>query len=392
MSADFIHEELQAIHREGLHRRLRLFDEAGTPRTRVDGREVVQFASNSYLGLARHPDVVRAAQEAARTYGTGAGGSRLLGGGLRLHRELEEELARFKGTEDAVLFGSGYQANLGILGALAGPDDLVVSDELNHASIIDACRLSRARVEIYRHGDAAHADALLAEHRRTARRAFLVTDGVFSMDGDLAPLRELQASAQGRDALFVVDDAHGTGVLGTRGRGTAEHLGLGRAPEIQMGTLSKALAGEGGFVAGTSDLCDLLRNRARSFVFSTAPSPANVAAARAALRLVDAEPHRRKQLHENQKRLRSALRESEWSVPEGETPILPVSVGNGAQALAFSQTMEDLGVYVPAIRPPTVPVGSARLRATVMATHTAADVDLAIHAFQRAREPLEVAR
>ncbi len=381
MSLEFLAAELEQTRLAGRLRRLRTFTAPQAPRTEVDGRPLILLASNAYLGLNTHPDLVAAAGRALAEFGTGSGGSRLITGTTRLHRELEAALAALKGSEDAVLFGTGYQANVGTITALVGPEDLICSDELNHASIIDACRLSRARTAVYRHGDPEHLATLLAEARPAHRRCLIVTDGVFSMDGDMAPLPALRAVAERHQAMLMVDDAHGTGVLGRTGAGTAEHFGVHGQIPIQMGTLSKALAGEGGFVAGSRLLCDYLRNRARSFIFSTAPSPATAAVGLEALAVLRREPERRERLHANTRRLRQGLTALGYRVLPGETPVVPVLIGEAEPTLALARTLEEAGVFVPAIRPPTVPVGSSRLRATVMATHTNADLDAALAAF-----------
>ncbi len=384
LQTGFLDDEAARIRAAGLHRRLRIFDGPPGPRVLLEGREVVLLASNSYLGLATHPDVLRAGEEAARAYGSGSGGSRLISGTTRAHRDLEEALACWKGGEEAVLFGTGYQANVGAITALAGPGDLVLSDELNHASIIDGCRLSRASVQVYRHRDTTHAAQILERERAAHRRCLVVTDGVFSMDGDLAPLPRLCDLADRHDALLMVDDAHAVGVLGRTGSGTAEHLGvLGRVP-VQMGTLSKALASEGGFIVGSAVLCDVLRNTARPFIFSTAPAPASVASAGAALRIVRTDPDRRARLAGNGAAFRQGLRAAGMRVPQGETPIVPLLIGGSAPALRFQEALEEDDVFAPAIRPPTVPEGTCRIRASLMATHTARDIDEAVGAFAKA--------
>ena len=363
MALPFLAEELAAIRAAGRWRQPRTFDAATGARSTLDGRDVLVFGSNDYLGLASHPDVVQAAQEAAARWGTGTGGSRLLSGSPRLHRDLEGELAALKGTEDAVLFPSGYQANLGAVAAVAGPGDLVVSDALNHASIVDACRLSRAEVRVTPHRDAEAVRSALGD----GRRALVVTDGVFSMDGDLAPLPELARACAEAGAGLMVDDAHGTGVLGG-GRGTAHELGA-TGIDLHVGTLSKALGSQGGFVAGSRDLCDLLRNRARPFIFSTSLAPPAAAAALEAVRIVRRDPGRIARLRGNADRLRDGLR-----VP-GATPIVPVVLGTEERALAAMRALEEAGIYAAAVRPPTVPPGSCRIRLTALASHTSADID-----------------
>jgi 8-amino-7-oxononanoate synthase len=380
----FLGAELDRIRAAGRHRTLRRFEGPAEPATTMDGREVLQFSSNNYLGLAMHPDVVAAAQEAAATWGTGAGGSRLLSGGMALHRDLEAALAELKGTEDAVVYASGYQANLGAVQALVGREDRIASDALNHASLVDACRLSRASVGVYPHADAQAAAQALAG---PARRRMLLTDGVFSMDGDEAPLADLARVAGEAGAILMVDDAHGTGVLGG-GAGTAAAHGVADRIDVHMGTLSKALASQGGFIAGSAQLCDYLRNVSRPFIFSTAPSPPAMAAALEAIQVMRREPDRARRLLENAERLRRGLQGLGFRVPAGRTPIVPVMVGGEGDAMAAMRAIEAHGIYVGAVRPPTVPPGSCRLRATVMATHTPAHVDRCIDAFRAAAETL----
>lgn len=388
MSLEFLADELEAIRAANRWRTQKPMQSMQGPRVTREGRRVVNFASNAYLGLQAHPDIQVAAQAAVRSWGTGAGASRLLAGTNELHQELERAIAHLKRTEDAVLFSSGYLANLGVLPALAGKGDLIVSDELNHASLIDGCRLSRASVRIFPHADTAAAARILEAERPRNRRAIILTDGLFGMDGDLAPLGELARLAKRHDAILYVDDAHGTGVLGETGAGTAEHLGVGDV-DVHMGTLSKAFASEGGFIAGSQELCDFLRHRARSFVFSTAPAPAPVAAALAAINLAANRPELRARLQENQSRFRSGLRGLGWPVAEGVTPVIPIPIGPSDAAMRAMTKLEEQGVWVPAIRPPTVPEGTSRLRASVMATHEPRDLEAALSAFQTLTPPKE---
>jgi 8-amino-7-oxononanoate synthase len=327
--------------------------------------------------------VVQAAMQATMEQGAGSTGSRLTSGTRAIHEELERELASLKGAEDALLFSSGYLAAIGAIPALVGREDLILSDELNHASLIDGCRLSRAAVRVYRHADSAHAAELLAD-RDQFRRVLLVTDGVFSMDGDLAPLPELADLCDRSDAWLMVDDAHGTGVLGPTGAGTVEHFGLrGRIP-IQMGTASKALGSEGGFIAGSHELVDYLRNRARSFIFSTAPTPATVAAALEAIHVLKVQPELRANLARNGAQLRDRLRSLGLAVSPGITPIVPVLLGEADRAVRVSAHLESAGFQIPAIRPPTVAEGTARLRVTVTAAHTSEQIERAITAIAEA--------
>jgi 8-amino-7-oxononanoate synthase len=349
----------------------------------VNGREAILLCSNNYLGLAEHPILKQAARSALERFGVGSGASRLVSGNMELHEELERRIAAFKGTEAAIVFNSGYAANTGVIPAVAGEGDVIVSDSLNHASIIDGCRLSRARTVVYRHGDLEHVESLLTMYR-DSRRKLIVTDGVFSMDGDIAPLAGLVDLADRYDAIVMTDDAHATGVLGDRGRGTSEHFNLhGRIP-VQMGTLGKALGSFGAYVAGDRNMIQYLRNTCRSYIFSTSLPPAVCAASIAALELVDAEPWRRLMLRDNRDRLVRGLAAVGIKISGSETPIVPVITHGADKAMEAAQILLEHGVFAPAIRPPSVPSGSSRIRATVMASHSAADIDRAIDAFHMA--------
>ena len=380
--------EVGRIEEAGLLRRVRALESASEPEVILNGRRVLCLASNNYLGLAAHPEVAGAAAEAALRYGAGAGSARLITGGLVLHDELEARLAAFKGTESALLFSSGYLANLGTVAALVGPGDAVFSDALNHASIIDGCRLSRAEVHVYRHADAADLDERLAIWRRhvpAGARALVVTDSVFSMDGDIAPLPAIVDACERHGAILMVDEAHATGVVGPGGRGAIAGYGLDGRVGVVMGTLSKALGAAGGFIAGSADLCAYLRNRARSFIFDTALPPPTAAAALAALQVVEREPERPVRARSLAGRLATGLRAAGFDVPDPPAAVVPVVIGEPDPAMALSARLLAAGVLVTAIRPPTVPNGTSRLRATVMATHTDAEIDRATAAFTAAR-------
>lgn len=384
----FCGEEVARLEAAELGRRVRALESASEPEVTLDGRRVLCLASNNYLGLAAHPEVVEAAVEAARRFGAGAGSARLVTGGLVIHDDLEARLAAFKGTEAALLFSSGYLANLGTVAALVGPGDVVFSDSLNHASIIDGCRLSKADVQVYRHADADHLADRLAAWRRTAGaggRALVVTDSVFSMDGDVAPLPDIAAACERHGAVLMVDEAHATGVVGPGGRGGVAGFGLEGRVGVVMGTLSKSLGAAGGFIAGSAELCAYLRNRARSFVFDTALPPPTVAAALAALDVLEREPDRPVRARALAARLATGLRAAGYDVADPPAAVLPVVVGAPDAALGLSARLLDADVLVTAIRPPSVPDGTSRLRATVMATHTDAQVDRAIAAFAAAR-------
>ena len=381
----FCRAELDRLRKAGLERTVRsLAHSSGPEVVLADGRVKVNLASNNYLGLAAHTEVTVAAADAAVHLGAGAGSARLVTGGLALHEELEARLAAFKGTEAALLFSSGYLANLGTVAALVGPDDAVFSDALNHASIIDGARLSRAAVHVYRHGDAKDLDALMAG-RDGAGRALVVTDSVFSMDGDLAPLPDLVEVCARHGAILMVDEAHATGVVGPAGRGAVAHFGLEGQVPVVMGTLSKSLGAAGGFIAGSEALCAYLRHRARSFVFDTALPPPTAAAALAALGVLEREPERAERVRWLARCMAEGLAEAGYPVPVPEAAVIPVVVGEPEAAMAMAAGLLERGVLAVAIRPPSVPEGTSRLRVTVMATHSDAHLDLALEAFRGLR-------
>lgn len=375
---------LDDLARRSLLRRLRTLDSAPGAEVEMDGRRILLFSSNNYLDLATHPRVTEAAVKAISRYGVGAGASRLVSGSLRPHRELEERLAAFKRVEAVLVFSTGYQANLGLIPTLAEDREVIYADRLCHASLIDACRLCKASLRVYRHRDHAHLTRLL-QQGASAQSAVVVTDGVFSMDGDLAPLPELYKATQQADATLVVDDAHGTGVMGPEGRGTVEHFGMEEAPLVQMGTLSKALGGMGGFVAGSRDLIEYLVNRARPFIYTTALPPAMAAAAIAALDVIQAEPERRARLWRLRDRLHAGIRRMGFDMLDSRSPIIPLLVGDAQAALSLSEALLARGVYAPAIRPPTVPDGTSRLRMSVTAGHTPDQIDYVLEALSAIR-------
>jgi glycine C-acetyltransferase len=368
-------EVLGAIRSRGTHRRMRVLEGAQGPRMTVDGREVLLFAGSNYLDLAHHPEVVEAAARAARELGCAAGGSRLITGNLALHETLEAELADFLGTEAALAFNTGYMANLGVIQSLVGPGDVVVSDALAHASIVDGCRLSRAEVRVVPHGDVGDFESTLRDVASTRRRVLLALDGVYSMDGDVAPLAELAPLARRWGAMLLLDDAHGTGTLGRDGRGVPELLATSEGIDVWMGTLGKALGSFGAFVAGSARLRELLVNAARSFIFSCALAPPQLAAARAALRLVRREPWRRERLQAAAERLRGALARRGISTAPSTTHVVPVVIGANDSTMRVCQRLLERGFYAQGIRHPSVPVGTARLRVTPMATHRDEEID-----------------
>jgi glycine C-acetyltransferase/8-amino-7-oxononanoate synthase len=361
-------ERLEELRRAGLHRRLRLVEGRQGPRVLLNGAEVLLLCSNNYLGLADHPRVREAAAEAAERFGAGAGAARLISGTMSLHRRLEQRLADFAGTESALLFGSGYLANTGVIAALAGRGEVVFSDELNHASIIDGCRLSRAETFVYRHGDTEH---LAWGLRRAGKRAALIaTESVFSMDGDVAPLGEILALARRHGCRMMVDEAHAIGALGSGGRGGVAAAGLEGEVDVLVGTLGKALGSYGAYVCAQLETVDLLVNTARPFIFSTAPPPPALGAALTALSMLETRPGAVEQLRRNAATLREAL--DRYGLPAGgsRTQIVPVVVGEARPTMALCEHALDRGVFAQAIRPPTVPEGTSRLRLTVMATHS----------------------
>jgi 8-amino-7-oxononanoate synthase len=372
--------ELGARH---LTRHLTPLHSSVGPVVEMAGRQILLLASNDYLGLANHPEVVQSAIEATQHFGAGAGASRLISGSLPPHQELESALAQFKGTEAALTFSSGYLANIGTIPALVEQGGLILADRLCHASLIDGCRLSTADFRIYRHNDTDHLRSLLSKNRRT-RRTLIVTDGLFSMDGDLAPLPELCRLANDYEADLYVDDAHGTGVMGPHGRGTAEHFGLDTQIPFQMGTLGKAFGSSGAYLAGPSSLIRYLMNTSRSFIFTTAPPPSSAAAVTAALRVIQREPERRARLWANRERLFSGLTRLGFSLSPSVSPIMPILIGNPETALSFAKHLLTEGLYAPAIRPPTVPADTSRIRVTVTSEHTPSHIDQALASFQRA--------
>ncbi len=345
---------------------------------RVDGEALAHFTSNNYLGLATDPRLIDAAVEATRRHGTSVSASRLLAGSTPLHGELEQRLAALKSRQRCLLYSSGYLANLGVIAALSGPGDVVFSDRLNHASIIDACRIASSRTVIYEHLDLANLESQLRDTE--AERRLIVTETVFSMDGDIAPLPELVALADRFNALLVLDEAHATGVLGDDGAGALSHFGLADAPALIIGTLSKALGSVGGFVAADETAISYLLNRSRSFIFNTALAPGAVAAALAALDIVQSEPQRRERLHTLAARLRDGLEAAAFSTRPSETQIVPMLIGEAAAAVAMEQRLREAGVFAKAVRPPTVPEGTSRIRFNVMATHDDDDIQRVLDA------------
>jgi len=380
MNAAGIEEEVRAIKAGSLYRTLRRVENDQGPNLRLDGREVINFSSNNYLGLANHPALAEAAKKAIDRYGSSAAASRLISGNMALHEELENRLAEFKGTEAALVFNSGFQANIGILSTLAGEGDAILSDELNHASIIDGCRLSRAKTIVYAHSDLNRLESALKQ-AVGARRRLIVSETIFSMDGDEAPLTGIVELAEKYDAWVMVDEAHATGIFGPGGAGVVSKLGLSDRVLVQMGTLGKALGGFGAYVAGSRALRELLINRCRSFIFTTALPPAVMASALAAIDIVAREPERRGALWRNCQVLADGLKQIGFSLVLPQSPILPLVIGDAEKCMQLSGRLLEKGIFAQGIRPPTVPAGTSRLRLTLMATHRPEHIDRALGVF-----------
>jgi glycine C-acetyltransferase len=377
----FLRDEVASLRREGLLLHPRTLGGPQGARARYDGRDVINLASNNYLGLANHPRLNAAASRAAEELGSGSGAVRTIAGQMTMHRELEARFAAFKHAEAALMFQSGFTANAGTVAAILAKDDVIVSDRLNHASIIDGARLSRAEIAVFDHRDVDHADRLLAETSRPGRRQLLITDGVFSMDGDIAPLPDLVEVAERHGAVMMLDDAHATGVLGPGGSGSVEHFGLRGRVDVQVGTLSKAIGVLGGFIAGAPHLVEWLENRGRPYLFSTSAPPAVVAACIAALEVIADEPERLTRLWSNAEQLKAGLRELGFDTGASQTPITPVITGDEERTQAFARRLFDEGVFCPAIVFPTVGRGSARVRTIVTADHTEQDLREALDIF-----------
>jgi glycine C-acetyltransferase len=387
---DFLKERLGELEAQGLAIHPRTLEGPTGARARFDGRDVINLASNNYLGLSNHPRMNAAASKAAAELGAGTGAVRTIAGTMTMHRELERRFAEFKHAEDALMFQSGFTANAGTVAAILDKEDVIVSDRLNHASIIDGGRLSRAEIKVFEHKDAAHADALLAETARAGRRQLLITDGVFSMDGDIAPLPDLVEVAERRGAIMMIDDAHASGVLGKGGAGTVDHFGLHGRVDVQVGTLSKAIGVMGGFIAGPHELIEWLVNRGRPFLFSTSAPPAVIAACIEALDIIEDEPERLERLWENTRSFKEGLRDLGFDTGESETPITPVVTSEEEATQAFARRLFEEGVFTPAIVFPTVAKGRARVRTIVTADHTPDDLTEALETFGRVGRELKL--
>ena len=382
-SLAWLGEQIETWKRAGTYQTLRELQTACQPVCRFDGREVINLASNNYLGLTDHPKLIEAALEATRKYGVGSGAVRTIAGTMSIHLELERRIAEFKHVEACVVFQSGFAANAGTVAAILTPEDHIVSDELNHASIIDGCRLSKAKIHVFPHKDTAAAERILTELDSQPGRKLLITDGVFSMDGDIAPLPALVEIARRHGAIMMIDDAHSSGVLGRNGRGTVDHFGLHGQVDIQVGTLSKAIGALGGYVCGSRDLIEYLYHRARPFLFSTSHPPAVAASCLAAFDVLEEEPERIENLWKNTHYFKSGLREAGFRTGSSETPITPILVGEAKTAHAFSRALFEEGVFATGIGYPTVPEGKARVRTIMTATHTREHIDRALEILSR---------
>jgi glycine C-acetyltransferase len=385
----FLSDELESLKQQGLYRALRILETEQAAHATFDHRSVVNLSSNNYLGLTTHPRLREAALEAVRKFGVGSGSVRTIAGTMEMHMELERRLAAFKNVQAVVVFQSGFAANAGTVAAILTKDDVVVSDELNHASIIDGCRLSRATIKVFPHKDVDAARRILRE-LPTTQRKLLITDGVFSMDGDLGPLPALCDLAEEFGAIMMVDDAHASGVFGRQGRGTIDHFNCHGRVDIQVGTLSKAVGALGGYVAGTRDFIEFLYHRARPFLFSTSHPPAVTAACLAALDVLESEPQWMEQLWSNTTFFKTGLQTLGFNTGRSESPITPVIVGEAALAARMSDKLFQAGVFAQSLGFPTVPRGLARLRTIVTATHTRDDLQFALDTFGRIGKELGV--
>jgi len=391
----YLSQQLDELKQKGTHFRLRVLEDEQAPVCTFDGKKVINLASNNYLGLTTHPKLRQAAIEATRRYGVGSGAVRTIAGTMKIHMVLEEKIARFKNVEASVVFQSGFAANAGTVAAVLGKDDFIISDELNHASIIDGARLSRATIKVFRHKDVAHAEELLKEVADKPGHKLLITDGVFSMDGDIAPLPALCDLAEKYGAIMMVDDAHSSGVLGRNGRGTIDHYKVHGRVDIQVGTLSKAIGALGGYVCGSHDLIDFLYHRARPFLFSTSHPPSVAATCIAAFEVLEEEPERIEKLWENTRFWKKELGGLGFNIggvntPASETPITPIIIGDGARTMEFSRELFKGGVLGTGITFPTVPEGKARVRTIMTATHTREELEQALEVLRKVGKQMGV--
>jgi 8-amino-7-oxononanoate synthase len=379
----FLTDTLNQIRQKGLYRAFQFLESAPGPVVMINGKRVIQFSSNNYLGLANHPVLKKAAKEAVEKYGVGVGASRLITGNIELYGKLEERMAKFKHTESALIFPTGYQANVGTITALLGPDDVIFSDALNHASIVDGCRLSGAQIMVYPHRDLDSLEKIIRKAPK-ARNRMIITDGIFSMDGTIAPLSELASLARNYGCWLMVDEAHATGVLGKGGRGTAEFFGVEGEVDIQMGTFSKALGSLGGYIAGSRKLIEFLTNKCRSLIYTTGLPPAVLAVNQAAIDLVEKGSELREKIREKAKFFREELNKLGYNTLNSETQIIPVLIGDNGLTMEFSKYLFRNGIFAQGIRPPTVPEGLSRVRISIMATHEWEDLQYGIEIFKKA--------
>ena len=387
--------QLDALRAGGTYFKLRVLDDAQAPVCHYDGHEVINLASNNYLGLCDHPKLREAASAAIEKYGVVSGAVRTIAGTMRIHMELEEKIARFKGVEACVVFQSGFTANAGTVSSILGKEDFILSDELNHASIIDGARLSRAKIKVFRHKDVAHAEELLKEIQNEPGHKLVITDGVFSMDGDIGPVGALADLCEKYGAIMMVDDAHASGVLGRNGRGSVDHFGCTQRVDVQVGTLSKAIGALGGYVCGSRDLIDYLYHRARPFLFSTSLPPSVAASCMAAFDILENEPERIERLWSNTKYFQEQLAHAGFdiggkSTPKSETPITPIIIGDGRKTMEFSRAVFEQGVMATGIAFPTVPEGKARVRCIMTSEHTRAQIDKSLEILTETAKRMEL--
>jgi glycine C-acetyltransferase len=387
--------QLDDLRARGTYFKLRVLDDAQAPVCHYDGREVINLASNNYLGLCDHPKLREAAVAAIDKYGVGSGAVRTIAGTMRIHMELEEKIARFKGVEACVVFQSGFTANAGTVSSILGKEDFILSDELNHASIIDGARLSRAKIKVFRHKDVAHAEELLKEIQNEPGHKLVITDGVFSMDGDIGPVAALADLCEKYGAIMMVDDAHASGVLGRDGRGSVDHFNCTQRVDVQVGTLSKAIGALGGYVCGSRDLIDYLYHRARPFLFSTSHPPSVAASCIAAFDILENEPERIDRLWSNTKYFQEQLTHAGFDIggkttPKSETPITPIIIGDGRKTMDYSRALLGQGLMATGIAFPTVPEGKARIRCIMTSEHTRAQIDKALEILTATAKQMEL--
>jgi glycine C-acetyltransferase len=389
-SLQYLSEELAKLREQKLYQHLRVLETEQLPKARFDGREVINLSSNNYLGLATHPKLKKRATEAIEKYGVGSGAVRTIAGTMMLHMALEETIAQFKDVEASVVFQSGFTANAGTVQALLTKEDIIISDELNHASIIDGCRLSRAEIKVFPHKDVEACEKILKDVQSRSGRKLLITDGVFSMEGDIAPLPQLVELAEKYGCIMMIDDAHSSGVLGRNGRGTVDHFKLHGRVDIQVGTLSKAIGALGGYVCATRDTIEFLYHRARPFLFSTSHPPSVAATCMAAFEVLDDEPQLVENLWANTRLFKEGLKKAGFDTGVSETPITPVMVGEAALAHEFSRQLFEEGVFAQGIGFPTVPQGKARIRTIVTATHTRQELSRALEILETVAKRLKI--